>query len=230
VLDLPASTGITCLQSLELLSEKYRVTCYVLGDMYHTILYDPHRRCVFDKWGNLLQVAFKRQYFSVYRGNYGGHQNTLLSACLLFPHSVLAWYVRKRYRFEPNNRYRQLLIVHPEVEPSLSQNVFRLEELDVFRAIPGNYQLILSFNLLTRNNFSAPAIEAGLKNLTACLSEGGLLILGDSTSFLALQRQKGSLVLRLHEGDLRKILDGRLTPESLNRLSARLSSLITSID
>ena len=46
VLDLPSSSGISSLQSLALLRERYRVTSYVLGDRYHRLLYDPRHSCI----------------------------------------------------------------------------------------------------------------------------------------------------------------------------------------
>jgi hypothetical protein len=200
VLDLPASTGVASLQSLTVLREKYRVTSYVLGDKYHRILYDRRRRCIFDEHGHLLQVAFRKYYFSVYRGHASGDEHTFLSKCLLFPHSVMAWYLRKRYGFKLGREYRQLLVVHPEVEKLLDQGIFHLQEMDIFQPIPGCYELILSFNLLQRNYFPPDTIKAGVDNLTASLSEGGVLILGNTESFLALQKQNGSIIPCLHEG------------------------------
>jgi hypothetical protein len=200
VLDLPASTGIASLQSLTLLRERYRVTSYVLGDKYHKILYDPRRGCIFDEQGHLLQVAFRKYYFSIYRGHVSGDEHTFLSTCLLFPHSVMAWYLGKRHRFELGTEYRRLLVVHPEVEELLGQGIFHLQEMDIFQPIPGCYELILSFNLLQRNYFPPDTINAGVNNLTASLSEGGVLVIGNTESFLALQKQDGAMIPCLHEG------------------------------
>jgi hypothetical protein len=200
VLDLPASTGIASLQSLALVRERYRVTSYVLGDKYHKILYDPRRRCIFDEQGHLLQVAFRKHFFSIYQGHASGDEHTFLSSCLLFPHSIVAWYLRKRYRFEPHTNYRELLVVHPEVERLLGQGTFHLQVMDIFAPIPGCYELILSFNLLQRNYFPPDVIKAGVNNLAASLSEGGVLIMGNTESFLALQKQQGALVPCLQEG------------------------------
>ena len=124
VLDLPSSTGISSLQNIAILREaSYRVTSYVLGDKYHSILYDPRRHCIFDERGNLLQVAFGPFFISLYRVGIYGDRYTFLVACLAFPHTVMTWYLRKRYRFEPANVYRRLLVVHPEVERVLGQGV-----------------------------------------------------------------------------------------------------------
>jgi hypothetical protein len=200
VLDVPSSTGIASLQLLSILEERYRVTCYVLGDKYHEILFDPQRRCIFDTRGNLLQVAFRRHFFSIYRGHACGNEHTFLSTGLLFPHTASAWYLRKRYRFKPGADYRRLLVVHPEVEPLLDQKAMRLQEMDVFQPIPERYELIFSFNLLQRNYFAPDVIQTGINNLAASLSEGGVLVMGNTESFVALQKQDGSLIVRLQEG------------------------------
>jgi hypothetical protein len=205
VLDLPASAGHSSLRSIAQLQESYRVTSYVLGDLYHTILYDPRRRCVFDEQGHLLQVAFRRLFFRLYRVGVLGDRYTFLTAALAFPHSVIAWYLRKRNPFKLGDEYRRVLVVHPEVEQLLGQSVFSLQEMDVFRSIPGSYDLILSFYLLFRNYFPPDTISTGVKNLAGSLSEGGLLIMGNSESFVALQKQDGSLISRLREGNWRSL-------------------------
>jgi len=184
VLDLPSSSGISSLQSLALLRERYRVTSYVLGDRYHRLLYDPRHSCIFDEQGNLLQVGFRRLFYTLGR--------------VTFPHNVIARYLRKRYRFERGNIYQQLLAVHPEVERALGEGVFRLEEMDIFQPISGRYDFIISFNLLQRSYFPPDAIETGMKNLTASLSEGGLLMIGNEwESFRVLQKQDGFMISRM---------------------------------
>jgi chemotaxis methyl-accepting protein methylase len=72
--------------------------------------------------------------------------------------------------------------------------------MDVFQPISGSYDLILSFNLLQESYFPRETIEAGISNLAASLNEGGLLIMGNTESFLALQKKGGSLIPRLREG------------------------------
>ena len=90
----------------------------------------------------------------------------------------------KRYRFEPINTYRRLVIVHPEVERILGEGVCRLAEMDIFEPIPGRYDLILSFNLLQPSYFPAAKIDAGVRNLALSLCEGGLLIIGNDWEIL----------------------------------------------
>jgi hypothetical protein len=202
VLDLPASTGAACFRSLEQLQERgYRVTSYVLGDKYHTILYDPQRRCIFDEDGNLLQVAFKRFFFGLYRVGVLENRHTFLIGVLAFPHSIIAKYLRKRYPFRHTDECQRLLVVHPEIEQLFGRGVFVLGEMDVFKPIPGRYDLILSFYLLTLNYFSADAIAVGIKNLAASLNDGGVLVIGNAESFVAFQKQNTSLIVRLREGN-----------------------------
>ena len=206
VLDLPASTGAASIRSISQLQERYHVTSYVLGDMYHAILYDPVRQCVFDEKGNLLQVAFRFCFFSLHRVGVSGDRYTRLTVTLAFPHSVIAWYLRKRYCFSPNDvSYRRLLVIHPEIEQLLGQSAFRLQEMNVFQPISGSYDLILSFHLLHRNYFPPDAIFIGITNLAASLSEGGLLVIGNSESFAVLQKHDGSLVPKLREGNWRSL-------------------------
>jgi len=200
VLDVPSSAGIASLESLEILRQHYDVSAYVLGDKYHEILYDAQRRCIFDRQGRLLQVAFRNYYFSVYRGHVTGNAHTLLSSVLLLPHSVLARYLRRRHRFAPGAHYHRLLLLHPEVEARLSQDVLQLQEVDVFQPIPGRYDLILSFNLLQRNYFPAATITRAVANLAASLHEGGVLLMGNTDSYIALQKEGGKLIAKAQRG------------------------------
>jgi hypothetical protein len=205
VLDLPSSTGASSLRSLAQLQERYRVTSYVLGDMYHTIFYDSKKQCVFDEQGNLLQIAFRKLFFSLYRVGVSEDRQTVLRAALAFPHSVMARYLRKRHPFRPSDGYRRLLLVNPQVEQLLGHNVFSLQEIDVFRPIPGCYDLVLSFHLLHLHYFPRHVISIGIKNLAASLNEGGLLVIGNWESLIALQKQDGSLIPRLREGNWRSL-------------------------
>lgn len=200
ILDLPSSTGVASLKLFEILAARYRVVSYVLGDKYHEILYDSHRGCVFDSQGHLLQVAYRKYFFSIYRGHISGNEHTFLSACLLFPHTVIASYLRKRHCFKLDPTYRRLLLIHPDVERHLGEGTFRLLEADVFQPIPGCYDLVLSFNLLQRNYFPPDIVQAGVNNLAATLSEGGVLVMGNSEAFVALQKQGGALIPRIREG------------------------------
>lgn len=201
VLDLPASTGAASLRSLAQLQERYRVTSYVLADKYQTILYDRARQCIYDEAENLLQVGFKLLFFSLHRVGTAGDRYTPVMKALALPHSVMAWFLRKRYPFRASDMYRRLLVVHPEAEQLLDRGVFHLQEMDVFQPISGRYDLILSFHLLNLWYFQEDAITTGIKNLAASLSDGGLLVVGNSESFVAFQKQGGSLVPRLREGN-----------------------------
>jgi hypothetical protein len=201
VLDIPASTGSSSLASLALLREHgYAVSSYVLGDLSFWILFDPRRQCVFDDQGNLLQVAFGPLFVSIYRGGVTGGDYTFMTKVLASPHAVTAYCLRKFYRFRRDGDYRRLAVVHPEVERLLESGPFRLAEMDVFRPIPGQFDLILSFNLLQLNYFPPHVIERGVKNLTDALCDSGFLIMGNTEAYVAYQKQNGSRVVRLQEG------------------------------
>jgi hypothetical protein len=201
VLDLPSSTGIACIRSLAQLQERYQITSYVLGDKFHAILYDPCRQCVFDDQGNLLQVGFNHVFFTTHRGSVLGSRYSFLTKVLAFPHRLIAWYLRRRFHFNPDAQYKRLPVVHPAVEELLGKSAFGLQEIDVFQPIPGRYELILSFNLLSLYYFTSDAISVGIRNLAAALSEGGFLILGNWQAVAAFQKREGSLVLRFRKGN-----------------------------
>jgi len=201
ILDVPSSTGTTSRQTLELLQKQHRVERFVLGDLYHNILYDKRRRCVYDEQGNLLQVAFKRYYFNIYKGHEFGEQYTLLSTLLLLPHSIVSWFLKKRYRLYFDSHIQRMSLIHPDVERLLNNGVVELREVDIFNNIPGEYDLIISFNLLQKNYFSADAISVGIANLAASLTEGGVLVLGDTESYRVMQKEDGILITCMHKGE-----------------------------
>ena len=144
---------------------------------------------------DFLQVGFKHVFFSVHRVGV----STFLTK-LAFPHRVIAWY-RKRFRFDPDAPHKRLRVVHPAVEQLFGQSAFRLQEIDVFQPIPDQYELILSFNLLSQYYFTSDAISVGVRNLAASLTEGGFLILGNWQSVAAFQKSEGSLIVRFRQGN-----------------------------
>jgi hypothetical protein len=201
VLDVPASTGSSSLASLALLREHgYAVSSYVLGDLSFWILFDPRRQCIFDDQGNLLQVAFGPLFINIYRGGVTGNEYTFMTRVLAFPHTVVAYYLRKLYRFRQNGDYRRLAVVHPEIEALFGSSPFRLSDVDVFRPISGQFDLILSFNLLQLNYFPPDVVKTGVKNLTDALCDGGFLIMGNTEAYIVYQKMDGSLVVRMQEG------------------------------
>jgi hypothetical protein len=201
VLDLPSSTGIASIRTLAQLQERYQIDSYVLGDKFHAILYDPSRQCVFDDHGNLLQVGFKHVFFSVQRVGVSGSSYTLFTKVLAFPQRVVARHLQKRFRFDPDVHYKRLLVVHPKVENLLGRSAFSLQEIDVFQSIPGRYELVLSFNLLSRSYFTSEAISVGLRKMAASLTDGGVLILGNWQSIAAFRKIEGSLTICFRQGN-----------------------------
>jgi hypothetical protein len=200
VLDVPASSGIASLGSLEVLSRQYRISRYVLGDLSFEILYDRTRNCVFDDRGNLLQVGTRNGFFSIHRPHRLGVEFSALTRCLLLPLEVRAWYLRRRYSFVATNDLVPIGLVHPAVDELVRAGTFRLKRVDVFEAIEDEYDLILSFNLLQPNYFSGDQIARGLRTLTGALSEGGILVVGSPdagglSAYQVARKSRGELVV-----------------------------------
>lgn len=200
VLDIPSSAGTGSLRSYAMISERYPIASYVLGDLYLEIVYDPRRRCVFDEQGNLLQVGSRKRFFAVYHAHTSGDVYTWLTRLALRPLDLYASYLKERYPYAESEENIRIRVVHPDVEALVSDGLFRLAKTDVFDGIDGSFDLILSFNLLQRNYFPAGWIALGVQNLGRALAEGGLLIIGDTESFVALRKRGEQLVSVLREG------------------------------
>lgn len=194
VLDVPSSAGTDSLRSYAVISRRCQIASYVLGDLCFDIVYDPRRRCVFDEEGNLLQVGLGERFFSIWRAHSAGDVFTWLTGLLLLPLELYAWYLKKRYPYTESERNIRIRVVHPDVEALLSEGVLRLAKMDVFRPIDGTYDLILSFNLLQPNYFPPDRIAVGMENLGRALDEGGLMVMGNTESFVVLRKRGGRLV------------------------------------
>lgn len=200
VLDVPSSAGMDSLHSYAMLSERYPIASYVLGDLYFDIVYDPGRRCVFDEEGNLLQVGLSKRFFAIYRAHVSGDIYTWLTRLLLLPLDLYAWYLKKRYPYTESEGNIRIRVIHPDVEALVSDGVLRLAKMDVFEGINGTYDLILSFNLLQRSYFPPERIALGVENLGRALAEGGLMVIGNTESFEVLRKRGGQLLSLVREG------------------------------
>ena len=201
VLDLPSSIGIACLDTYSMLATQYKISSYVMGDLYFHVLYDKARECVFDESGNLLQVKLKKRFYSVYKPQGSGDVYGFFARCVLAPLDLVSWYMRRRYQFADDKDMIRLLLMHPEVEARLAEGVFGLETLDAFKEIRGEYDLILSFNLLQKSYFSEDQIRVGVMNLQNALCEDGLLVMGNDESFSVSKKAGGELLLLHKSGD-----------------------------
>jgi len=201
VLDVPSSTGISSLASLEMLGRFYTVSAYVLGDLFFRIGYDRHRGCVYDDAGDLLQVKLKKQFFAIYRPHVSGNVYNPVADLLLLPFNVRSWYLKRKYRCKDPASLEPILLIHPDVEARLGDGVLSTREMDVFKAIEDNFDVIISFNLLQKNYFPPALIEAGKENLKYALNEGGLLIMGNTESFSVSRKIDGELVVVERTGD-----------------------------
>jgi hypothetical protein len=200
VLDVPSSAGMDSLHSYAMLRERYAIASYVLGDLCFEIVYDPRRRCVFDEEGNLLQVGLSKRFFAIYRAHVSGDIYTWLTRLLLLPLDLYASYLKKRYPHTENGGNIRIRVVHPDVEALVSDGVLRLAKMDVFEGIDGTYDLILSFNLLQRNYFPPERIALGVENLGRALAEDGLMVIGNTESFVVLRKRGGQLLSLVREG------------------------------
>src|SRR2546427_4553367 len=200
VLDVPSSSGVVALDSIAMLRQYYTIRAYVLGDLCFHIYYDTGRECVFDEAFNLLQVRLGERFFSIHRGHESGDVYTPLTAVLLFPFDVVAWFLKKKCVYSQEGHTVPLLLIHPDVDAGLRRGDFSLSKVDVFKGIKEHYDLILSFNLLQQNYFPQEQIARGVENLTNALNEQGFLIMGNDTCFSVAQKREGKLVIIKEEG------------------------------
>ena len=77
-----------------------------------------------------------------------------------------------------------------------------MRKCDVFSPIDDHFDLILSFNLLQRNYFPPARIKQGVENLGCSLNEGGVLVIGDTTTFAVYRKFKQDLRPVWQGGDL----------------------------
>jgi hypothetical protein len=201
VLDVPSSIGIASLDTYDFLSRQYKISSYVLGDICFELIYDTDRECVFDDAGNLLQVRRNDRFFSLYRPHTSGAFYNVLTSSLLAPLAFKTWLTKRRFPFIPGSRNVPILILHPDVEDHVRQGHFRLLKVDVFSQVEGEFDLILSFNLLQKNYFSQNQIDIGIDNLKKALSENGLLIMGNDNSFCVSKKIGEKLVVLERNGD-----------------------------
>ena len=200
VLDVPSSAGTASLSMYAMLLRRYQIASYVLGDLYLEVLYDPQRQCVFDDQGRLLQTRFDAHFFSIYRAHVSGNQHTWLTRILLAPHEFLAWYLKRQYPFRESESNVRIRLIHPQVQVLAHEGVMSIERINVFEEIRGKFDMILSFNLLQRNYFPPERLASGIQNLARALDDNGLLVMGDTNSFIAYRKIDGELVHVLSEG------------------------------
>jgi hypothetical protein len=195
VLDVPSSTGIASVGTYEFLSQYFGISEYVLGDLCFRVLYDPDRECVFDEGGNLLQVMRNNRFVSIYRPHKSGDVYNAFVHAMLAPLDLLSWRHKRRYPYRAGARLLPITLVHPDVEAFVERGIFTLQTLDVFKPIPGQYDLILSFNLLQDNYFPQDRIALGVANLANALSENGLLVRGNNDKYSLSRKVRGELVV-----------------------------------
>ncbi len=202
VLDIPSSIGTASLSTYSNLSRHYRISRYVLGDLFWKIIYDRDNECIFDEDGNLLQVKLANYYFSIYQVHSLGENYTASTYCLLLPFRLLGWYFKRRYKYKQSKNCCSIVLVHPDVEKRLIENggVFHIKSMDVFKKIQETADIIISFNLLVKEHFRSDEIRKGIGNLGEALNEGGLLLVGSEVAFSVWRKSQGKLALLEQSG------------------------------
>ena len=201
VLDIPSSVGLSSIDNYNTLKKHYTINSYMMADQYFEVLYDIERKCIFDESGELLQVLFRNQFFSIYRPHTSGNAFGIIAKLLLSPLELISRSLRKKYKFEHCPSITKLLLLHPEARVMVNQGAMNYQKADIFETINGQYDLILSFNLLQKNYFSAEQIETGTGNLFDALNDGGLMITGSTESYIIAQKEGDKLVKLESVGD-----------------------------
>lgn len=194
VLDVPSSTGISSLTTLQLLKGRFTVDAYVLGDLAHRIYWDRERQCIFDDESKLLQVKTGDSFFSIYRGHASGDVFPPLAKLWLYPLHWKATRLVRRHAPNSSKSMQTVLLVHPDVERTLDDGVISVKRVNVFEDGQQSYDLVLSFNLLQRNYFSTSKVQQGLNALASRLHDGGYLITGNTESFAIMRKKDNALV------------------------------------
>lgn len=175
VLEAAASAGLDAISTHALLSERCRVTEYVLGDLHTHVLYDRARGLVFDEDGHLLQVDRRRSFVAMnFSYAYDFQRWTNL------PKQVLPFYLGRRHgdAFGGARDLERVPIAHPALRIGAAGSPFEVRRMDVFEPIEGAFDLIVCLHLLVPQYFDWPTIERGIANLASALAVGGTLITG----------------------------------------------------
>lgn len=199
VLDVPSSAGMSSLDIHALLSERFTVTRYVLGDLYFNIHVDSDRQCVFDDEGHLLQVRTERGFASVHRPFVMGDEQSPLLRLLMSSHDRRNRKLQEQYLWQAAGDYASVRLLHPEVERAIRDGHMQLRKCDVLAPIDDRFDVILSFNLLQKTYFPDAQIVRGVENLGRSLNQGGILVVGDTTTFTVYRKLGADLKTIWHE-------------------------------
>lgn len=191
VLDIGASGGLDALATHALLSSVGRVESYMLGDLHTRVLYDRDRGLVYDEDGDLVQVR-RRVGFVATHFEYSFRYQRLMN----LPKRVRPWLLRRRFSAPADGAALvPIPLVHRSLRVGSPGSPFRLARMNVFQAIPGEYDLVICMHLLVDRYFSRERIEEGVRNLSHALAPGGSLLVGATEKHrLVVREPSGGMV------------------------------------
>ena len=148
---------------------------------------------MFDEEGHLLQVRTDQGFVSVHRPFVMGNEQSSLVRFLMSSLDRRRRALQEQFPWQADRDYTRVRLLHPEVERAIVDGRLQVRTCDVLKPIEGQFDLILSFNLLQKNYFPDAQIAQGVENLGRCLNEGGVLVLGDTTTFTVYRKLGESL-------------------------------------
>lgn len=173
ILDIGSSIGIDALNFYNMISGKYKINSYTLGDLYTEILIDKKNKLVFDQGGELLQVCGKKYFYSIYFQYYCS-----LRKYFNVINELRSRYYQIKYRFNESIEYSKFRIALAELKINEPSSVFRLERMNVFECINNTFDVVICMHLLNDFYFSEEQITRARENLFNAVRPGGLLIVG----------------------------------------------------
>lgn len=182
VLDMGASIGMDATGNLEEIQKHIQVESYTLADLFTALLYDPERKLIFDQDGKVIQVMLDQSFASLYF-----EFKYRIEPLYHIANLIRTYLLRRKFKKiipDPETTLEIPLVFPPVKE----QPAFRVQRADVFKTIPGTYDLILCFNLLQPRYFTKEQIETGNDNLTEALNPGGFLVTGVTDTYQVVQK------------------------------------------
>jgi hypothetical protein len=176
VIDVGSSSGLDASETVRRLSSTYRVTRYVLADLYPGVHYDPQSGVVYDEDGHPLQLSLGPfGFFSFHFSHNFAWQVPLSLAERIVAESL------KSLVPEPGAT-KELLLADPSLMDAAGSLLppFELIRFNVFKSkLDSEFDLVVCLHLLVERYFGERTIDRGIGNLKELVAPGGLLVAGD---------------------------------------------------